>query len=335
MAITTVSLDKNSTMLIIGRAATSYKYLSISYEDDPDFVRDSYGDCELTDAFCEAYKDGCPGIFLLSIHDSRDLLKVLEPIAQNDFAYIVPICTNLSDTYYDAYNHNKQTYYMSYVLKYLGEYSESTLVVTDKHASLFEDQDAYLSYMNAVTHNFEYACTLDLRMDNILCVANNLKDTQHANLRLAIALCTTDVSEYPQMNFGEALFLLDERERAYDFSYFQTHQNGITTLENFVNFLPAGVTKIATVNRIVKVIKRELSLSEFEGVLYSEYQRVRIHERIVSYLGRQMHYIINKYDVISIEPYQTQDGTVSVLVRFVVCPINSTERITIDREVTV
>lgn len=332
---TEIVFNKHNNMLLIGKASTMYGYKEITYGDTVEFVLEKYGDSPLYQAFKKAKDNGVETVFLLSIEDARDIFDVIGEIVQHDFAYIVPLNIMLTDYFHDTYNQNRKTYYIEYMLRCMGRWSESVIIATDKHATLFEDQDAFKEYMNDAAHSFEYYCTSDLRLDNIVFVANHLKDWKNANLAAAIALCTTDPSQYPTANFGEPVFYIDRWDNPYNWSYFIAHSDESVTIENLLNFTAAGPDKIVTIERIVKVIKRELDLSEFEGRLYTEYQRVRILTKLNAYLEHLTGYLLNSFEIDSVTPIKNANHTVTILTRFTVWPINSLESCTIEREVHV
>lgn len=309
-----IAVDKHSNMLIIGKAATRYSYKTISYEDDYNTVLKNYGDSDLTSAFKVAKDNDVEFIFLLNIQDNFDLFSVIEDLKQNDFTYIVPINLLISDYYYDTYNNNRKTYYIEYLLDNIRSKNESIFVLTDKHASLYEDQDAFLEDMNNISHTIDESLTSKSYRENLIFVANNLQDYPMANVILASALCTTDMSIYPTANFGDALFMIDEFDTAFNFAYFKNHIEVPTTVENLLNFKLYGPEKIVTIQRIIKLIKRELELSEFIGRLYTEYQRIQIYKRIEAYLRSLVDYVIYSYDITSVKAYKDKNNPCTVIV---------------------
>lgn len=99
--------------------------------------------------------------------------------------------------------------------------------------------------------------------ENLIFIANNLKNYTMSNLILAIALCTTDISLYPTSNFGPALFLIDQYDDTYNFAYFKNHTDIDTTVENLLNFKDVSIEKIVTVQRIIKMIKEKWTFLNF------------------------------------------------------------------------
>lgn len=332
-----IQVDRHSNMLLIGKAATSYAYKEINYEEDYDSVLANYGDSDLTTAFKIAQDAQTDAIFLLNIQDNYDIISVIEDIKQNDFAYIVPVNMYLSDFFYDAYNDNRKTYYIEYMLREMKDYNESMIIATDKHASLYEDQDAFLDEYNKISELFELNLTSEIHRENIVFVANNLQNSTMANVDLAAALCTTDMSIYPQIDFGKSLFLIDQYDLTYNFAYFKNHTDTATTVENLLNYYPSGPSKIVTVQRILKLIKRELELSNFQGQFYTEYKRLQIAKAIETYLRRLVDYVIYQYDIISVTDYKdiNHPGTVIVVSNIEVWPKNCLEKCSIQLDIEV
>lgn len=329
-----VNINKHSNMLIIGKAATSYSLNSISYEDDLDDVIKKYGESDLSDAFKIAKEADVEYIFLMNVRRNQDYLEVADSIKQNDFTYIVPINLMMTDTFFDSANDDREVSYIQYMMEEIGSTNESVFIVTDKHASLYEDIDAFIGEMNSIASDFNTYCDSSVNRENILFVANNLAKYKMANIILASALCTTDISLYPTANFGEAIFDIDEYDDVGNYAYFRNRTLRKTTIENMLNFLHGGPEKIITVSRILKLIKREVDFSEFVGRQYSEYQRMRVERKLELYLDALMEYAIYNYDIVSVQAYRDMPGTVSILNQFDVWPINSLEKCTIETEVT-
>lgn len=308
-----IAVNKHSNLLIIGKASTNYCYNTITYCNDYNNVLNNYGDSDLSNAFKIAQDNGVEDIFLLNIKSNDDYFLIIETLKQNDFTYIAPINTLLSDYYYDKNNNNKKTYYAEYLLKEINN-NDSIFIFTDKHANLYEDQLAYLKDMNFLSKEITNNVVSSKCKENLIFVANNLKNYTMSNLILAIALCTTDISLYPTSNFGPALFLIDQYDDTYNFAYFKNHTDIDTTVENLLNFKDVSIEKIVTVQRIIKMIKREMNFSEFHGRLYNEYQRLLIYKKIEKYLSSLLDYVIYNYDIISIDPYKDPNNPCTIIV---------------------
>lgn len=309
------SINKHSNLLIIGKAKTAYAYKEIRYEDNYDEVLKNYGQSDLVDAFKIAYENGVRDIFLLNIQNNFDIEFILEDLKQNDFAYITFTNTFLSDYYYDVYNNNKKTYYAELLLREIRDKNNSIFIFTDKHASLYDDQKAFLKDMNELSNIITQQISYCANKENLIFVANNLKNYKMSNVILSVALCTTDISLYPTSDFGEAYFLIDQYDTTYNFAYFKNHTSIDTTVENLLNFNNIGPSKIVTILRILKFIQREMDFNEFCGRLYNEYQKLLIYKKIENYLRTLVGYVIYRYDIVSLTPYKDTDNPCTVIVK--------------------
>jgi len=332
-----VYVDKHSNMVIAAKANTRYEVGSPVYMEDPVEAADLYGeDSDLVKAFKTAQSLGVKNIFLMNTLKHSDLLNAQEMFDQNDFAYVVPIGFRFSDTFVDITNGSERTNFYAYLLNNARIRSKTIYVVTDKHASLYEDIDAFIEDMDYQEKLFLWNCRPDANRRNLIFCANNLKNTEHANLYLAAALCTTDASKYPTSNFGPAVFSIDEWDMKKSWAYFKNHELRPTTVENLLNMADAHTPyKIVTVNRILNIIDRELDFTEFLGQLYTEYKKMLIQQKIERYLSGLKGYIIYWYKIESVQAYKGVPGTVTVLCRYTICPKNTTESITVEKEVTV
>ena len=324
-----IKVDKHANMLIIGKGATDYSLKQISYETDYDEVLQRYGESDISKAFQIAYNMGVEYIFVMNLKNSYDYFDVAEVIKQNDFTYIVPVSVYLSDTFTDSFKDGSKVSYVAYLLSLVSSiHNESVIIATDKHASLYEDMDAFIEGQAGAESIFRRSCGGGMNMENIIFIANNSVSNEFANVMLAAALCTSDIGAYPSNAFGEAIFDFDHFDDVGNWAYFKSHIEKETTVENLINFLQRGPEKIVTVSRILKMIKREIDLSEFVGHSYSEYQRMRIERRLELYLGGLINYVIYNYKINSVKGYRDPDhrGCVTIINRFDVWPINCLDR---------
>ena len=332
-----IIIDKHSNMVIAAKADTSYAVSSPIYMEDVGEAEELFGkDCDLVKAFKIAQELGVKDIFLMNTRSHQDLLNAQEVFDQNDFAYVVPIGINFSDTFVDITNGSEKTNFYAYLFNRAKIRSKTVFVLTDKHASLYEDMDTFIESMNYAEKVFLWSCYPETNRHNVILCANNLQNTEHANLYLAAALCTTDASEYPETDFGPAIFSIDEWDMTGSWAYFKSHELQPTTVENLLNMGDVHTpNKIVTVNRILNIIERELDFSEFLGQAYTSYKDLLIEQKLNRYLGKLIGYLIYDYKINSIQAYKGMPGTVTVLCRYVISPKNTTESISMEKEVTV
>lgn len=322
-------------MLLIGAAQSNYMLGQIAYFETVRSAEKAYGQSALMDGFRLAKDFGVAHVFLLNIKNTYDYFEIATLLKHNDFAYIVPTDIFMSDYYDDTYRGNRKTSYFRYLLEEIGLSNQSTFIVTDKHASLYEDVDAFLTEMHALDARFASAMTAGMQGQNIIFVANNLIDYPLANVVAASALCTSELNEYPELEFGNAVFDIDPFDIRGSFAYFKSHTLLRTSLENLLNYHEIAPEKIVTIDRIIKFIKRELDFSEFKGRVYSGYQRLQIEKKLRSYLTALKNYVLEDFNIELVTPYRDSPATVTVLNRFDVWPINSIEKCTIEMGVEV
>lgn len=332
-----IIVDKHSNMVIAAKADTRYAVGSPVYMEDEGEAEELYGkDSLLVEAFKIAHSLGVKDIFLMNTQKHQDLLNAQEVFDQNDFAYVVPVGIKFSDTFVDITNGSEKTNFYAYLLNRTRIRSRTVYVVTDKHASLYEDLDSFIADMNYAEELFLWNCYLETNRTNLIFCANNLEKTEYANLYLAAALCTTDASEYPTADFGPAIFNIDEWDMKKSWAYFKNHALEPTTVENLLNMAdPHSPNKIVTVNRILNIIERELDFSEFLGQNYTPYKDMLIQQKLNKYLGGLLGYLLYSYKINSVKAYKGSPSTVTVVCNYTICPKNTTESISLKKEVTV
>ena len=332
-----ISVDRHNNLLIIGEGDTHYSELDPSFENNLDDVKENYGaESQLTKAFELAQNLGVPYIFLLNCRNHYDFLDLIDVIDQNDFAYIAPVNIYLSEMMYLPNNSKYKTTYISYLMHKLNAKNESVFIMTDKHASLYEDIDAFLTDMNAVENKFLRTIFPNVNRENIIFMANNLEGTNFANIYAAAALTATPINTYPQAKFPPPIFRIDKFDDIGSWAYFQNHYLSGATIENFLNELEVcNPLKIVSISRIIKMIKRDLDFSEFIGKHYSEYRRMQVERKLDKYLQSLMGYAIDDYEILSVTARKKFPATVNIYNLFSVRPINCLESIQVEIAVEV
>lgn len=332
-----VIVDKHSNMVIAAKANTRYAVGSPVYMDDANEAASLYGEgSDIVEAFKVAQGLGVKDIFLMNTLKHQDLLNAHDVFDQNDFAYVVPIGYKFSDTFVDITNGSERTNYYAYLLNHANIRSKTVYVVTDHHASLYEDLDSFISDMDYAEKLFLWNCFTETNRRNLIFCANNLENTEHANLYLAAALCTTDAAEYPTADFGPAVFNIDSWDTTKSWAYFKNHELAPTTVENLLNMADSHTPgKIVTVNRIINIIEREMDFSEFLGQNYTAYKEILIRQKLNRYLGGLLGYLLYDYKIDSIQAYKGMPGTVTVLCRYTICPKGTIETISLEKEVVI
>lgn len=332
-----VTVNKHTNMLIIGQGATNYARKQIVYAEKYKDVLAAFGESDLTDAFLTVKNLGAPYVFLMNCRQTYDYFDISTTLKSTDFSYIVPVSLYLSDEFDDPKTERRISY-VEYLMEQIGKVNDSVFIVTDKRANLYEDIDAFINDMNSAAKTFAKKRRVPAVRENVIFVVNNLVNYKMANLPLAAALCVTPINEYPQLNFGDVYFLLDQWEDIGNWAYFQSHTVRYTTVENLLNFENTGnPLKIVFISRIIKMLKRELNFHDFIGKQYTEYRRLAIQSRLEDYLENLLSTVLYNYKINAVKPYRDAKEPVSINVRnvFDVWPVNCLEKVTISNTVEV
>ncbi len=327
-------INKNYSMLIIGNAASNYAVNKIEYYESPKVVKELYGTCDLTDAFTLAKNIGAPHVFICNMKVKNDYLEMIKVLEYHDFTYIVPIDIFFSDYFFDTERNNSSITYSKYMLEKISLMTDSTIMMTDKHASLYENIDDYLEDMKKIIVDFKARLPSNLNNKNLCFVANNLADHKFSNVLLASALSASNADQYPRYNFGKTVFDIDNTDvKENELIYFKSHHDSETTVENLLNFnKKIEPEKLVMIDRIVKFIKRSLDLSHFHGKPMTVYQKLRIERVLIEKFDSFKDFIIRAYKINSIEMIKEDAGAGIIIVEADIWPINSTEKISVIME---
>jgi hypothetical protein len=329
------NIDPHKNILFIGSGITDYKLNQIAYFSSSSSIENAYGSCELSEAYSVAKKFGVKDVFIANIKSRLDYISIVDVISHHDFSYIVPLGFSFSDEFYDPIDMRMRTFTEYYVTT-LGRTCNSTIIVTDEHASLYEDIDSFIDDMESKINLFKSKYH-DAVMygNNLIFIGNNLKDYNKASLALGCALCATKIGEYPLYEFGEAIFDIDPTDIwQSEFAYFKNNLNCPTSIENLNNFREEmDADKIVTIDMIIKYVERQLDFSYFKGKFFTEYIRLEIYkllskffsensDKFTSYKIRSVLFVPDKLT-----------GTGSIVNNITICPINSVEEFDVMVEV--
>ena len=332
-----ILVNKNKTLLIIGKATKNWAPKEIVLAYDEEEVKKNYKGGDLVDAYLRAKEMGVTDIFLMNIQKDSDYFDILDTLKDNDFAYVVFSSLYLSDTFHDVVDSHKRIHsFYAYFLGYISKSNNTTFVVTDKHASLYEDIDTYLDDMREIKNTFLSRCSGRAQLNNIIFVMNNLKGNKYANIDLAASLVISDLNEYPSYGFNDVVFHIDPWDNPEDIAYFRDNVTRETTIENLVN-LSQDITpeKVVFIDRIIKALKREMDFSEFKGRFYSEYQKLLLNQKLETYLSSLLGYTLRDYNIDSIEVFKDGPATVQLVARLSLYPINCLEVCSLNLEIEV
>ena len=268
---------------------------------------------------------------------TSDYSDVVSAISQCDINYIVPINVKLSDKIY-LENLGGHAYFAEYLLGSIGASGNgSTIIISDAHASLYEDIDQYISSTEKLITNFKNSSLAIKKYGSDLCfVANNLANYDYANVVAASMLATSEYKNYPLQDCGDAVFDIDYHDiYSKEFCFFKYNIRRSATIENFHNFaIVDDQYKFVPINRVVKALYKYLDLSDFRGHMYNTYKKVLIVDKLDTLLSSVTGVMITDYSITSCEFVKDKNTkTVLVLTEITIIPINSIEKYKLSIEV--
>lgn len=324
----------HSSILIIGKGDSEYKNLKITLPKNVAEVEDMYGHTsELTKAYTESQKIGATEVYLCNCFKFTDYIKAIELIAQNDFAFVCPLF-GMSTTYIDP--DTKKEIYFAEVYTAALQDSFSNLLLTEKHASLYEDIDHYLKSMKAINYKMKDTCIE--RMSNgqaLAFVLNNLKDYKFANVALASIIAKSNLRYYPQENLGQVVFDITKTDTIdHEFVYFAYDILAGTSIENLLNYHnEIAPEKMLLISIIKNRINMALDYEQFTGHLINAYTKLKIDTYTRDVLNSFTGVLIDKYELLDIEYVKATEGEVNINIYISIKPYASIEFIDMRIEV--
>lgn len=316
----------NNSILIVGEGLT-YGLDQIIKHTSSKIVSNLYGkDSDLTNAFLLSSSIGVKDIYLANIQSQNGLINVCQMASQYNFKYIVPIGIRFSDKAYNKTIGRNMTF-AEIALKIVSATSDSIVVMTDNHASLYEDMDSFLDEMDRKIKNFKTSSEGILNNGRQLWfVANNLKGVSFSNVVLASVMSITTLPSYPDYNIPDAVFDIDNADVKNEMIYFKNNFLTNNSIENFVNFHNENtVYKVACIDLVIREINENLDLSLFSGKLFNSQVKLRIQNFTKEYLNSIKGKLIRDYEILNIEAYLNVEMYYDIFVYFKILPVNSLE----------
>lgn len=325
-------IPSHSSILILGKGDSEYKNLKITYPKNIAEVQENYGNnSELTKAYIEAKKIGAEEVYICNCFKITDYVQAIELISQNDFAFVCPLFT-FSTTYT---NSNKEYYFAEIYAEALSE-SFSNLMLTEKHASLYEDINHYLTAMKSINYSFKDTCME--RMSNgqsMNFVLNNLKDYKYANVVLASIISLSTLRYYPQKDVGEVVFdIIKDDIIDHEISFFAYDILAKTTIENLLNYHNENTAeKMLLISIIKNRINMTLDYEQFTGQLLNPYTKIKLTNYTNEVLNKFCGILIEEYSLDKIDFVKGNPGEINIDIYMSIKPYGSIEFISMKVEV--
>lgn len=320
------SVDKNKNILLIAPGRTDYKINEIMYFDSYDMVQYHYGESVLTEGFQTAQELGVPHIFVANVKSIVNLITMSGVLRQYDFTYIVPVGLKMSDSFQHLHRTGgPPTLYAHFILEVMQAYNRSMIIMTDEHASLYEDIDHFLNRMRQIE-----SAAHSTRVDTgkLVFVLNHLADYPYANLVTAAAMVgRADGSEYPVLPAGRVLFSLDHHDIGRrSMVFFQENHNRAPTIENLVTLLPGQKPeKSLTTMAAIHQIHRSFNLDALAGRRFITNTANMIRRLMEEYLNSVTGTLIASYEIRDIRLVKENAGVGRVEIELLVKDIRTFE----------
>lgn len=328
-----VSYSKDNSILIIGKGESEFKNKEILKANYISEVEYNYGsNSELTLAYKEAVKIGSKNIFLCNCYKFTDYIEIIDYIGREEFSYIVPLF-NFSETF--TLDNNKSMYLCEFYSNMLSE-NITQLFFTDKHASLYENLDHFVTSTNVIVNTFkDETMTKLIKGDNICFVLNSLIEYKFANVALASIISQSDLKNYPKMNIGEVTYDINSNDiYELEVTYFAYDSISKTTIENFLNFNEKNSPeKFVQVNLIKQKIFKSFDFSSFTGKLLNPYMRISLENKVNTVMNTHIGTLIESFNIEDIRYISNEDNTVVIYILLNIKPYNSIEELNITMEV--
>ena len=335
------SLNKNKgkKILIIGPAATTNKAREIILPSSIEEALSLYGNSKLYNAFKVLNDLGVANVYLCNCFANSDYIRVMDKIIHYNFDFLVPIGINFGDKFYNPVDDEDQ-YYTEYMLKQLSLVSSlTTIIMTEKHASLYEDFDHYTIEMNDIETDFmdKYNYTtsefLDAYGNNLLFIYNNLKDVPFANVILAGLFSNRVACKYlPSLKLNEAVFDITSIDvTSLRAMYFKNNlYTNSVTVENPFNFRKTqDIYSNALIDDIIKTTIKSVDLEEYKGKLYNQYTALQIESSVNNSLKALKGTLFKEYNINKIGFKKTEATAGCIVIDFSIVPYGTLENINV------
>lgn len=325
-------VPSHSSILILGKGSSEYKNLKIAYPKNISEVQNDYGEySELTKAYIEAKKIGAEEVYVCNCFKMTDYVQAIDLIAQNDFAFVCPLFT-----FSTTYTNGNAEYYFAEIYTEALSNSFSNLLITEKHASLYEDITHFLTSMKSINYNFKDSSME--RMSNgqaMAFVLNNLKDYNYANVALASIISKSNLRYYPQEDIGEVVFDITKEDVIdHEFVYFAYDILAKTTIENLLNYHnEKAPEKMLLISIIKNRINMALDYEQFTGQLLNPYTKIKLNNYTTEVLNSFVGLLIEQFKVNNIQFIKGNPSEVNINIYMSIKPYSSIEFIDMKVEV--
>lgn len=335
-----------SNILLLGKADTCEQRCSIINPRGKNNASALYGEnSELYKAYSACLDiTGEYNIFTVNCKTYVDFLTVIESVLHYNFSYVVPMGIRLEDTFYNTRS-KKYEYYIDYFLYLIEEYqSITTIIMTNNHASDYDDIDKYLKYCNKTLNDYYKHTSADndnyilfeKNGSDVLYVINNLEDVNYANAILAGQLSIENYTMYPKNISFKTYYDIDKNDIGnYSYCYHKyNYLLGSTSIDNLINLrLANDIYKNALIDTMIKTVLRKLNLDKYKGRLYNAYIKLQVQNSLKEELDVMTGLYFKDYKINNIGFVKTEMTSGYIYIELSIMPYGFVDYINVVMEV--
>ena len=333
-------LDKNKkNILLIGMASSNNKQKIIINPINENNARALYGESDLYQAYVLAKNiTRDTNIYTVNCPLYTDFIELIDTIVQYEFDFIVPTNIYIRDTFINPINRTEM-YFAAYYLERLNLMNNNaTIIMTDHSSDKYENMDAYLSDMNFIYNNFyEYNINILSKYGtSLVFVLNNFVSNKFSNVILAASLSVSDFDSYPENINIPTYFDIDYRDVTNKSFCFYKHYpvTNITSIEQLHNTaVKEDIYKEVLIDMLIKHVIKRLDLSEFNGVLFNPYVKVKVDTKITRTMQEMKGSVFSDYKVNNISFVKTGIGVGTMIIDLSITPYSLLKTINVILEV--
>ena len=265
----------------------------------------------------------------IGISSPDHCLAIAEILNQYGFAAAVFVDILLRDRYMDEDNLEHSC--IQTLSNLTEERAGTFFFATDKNASLYENDLAFVKYMRSTIAAFQEMYLLNRRS---LLFVGDLLEEGFSHIHTACQWLCDGVAAYPAPTKNFSIpFRLDETEVNFDMVYHRKHVNSTPSLERLLNMDTWNPRKVFMVEQMLRYMVREMDFDEFIGKQYREPVRLRMEEKLCMYLSAWEGTLIKSFVVYDATTEEMEDTAMIVRLSFDVVPMYYTEPIRMEKEV--
>lgn len=287
-------------ILIIGSCG-NYNYLNqVRIVSSIEQFRYNYDYTSSLSKACErAFELGQSSFYVCNVQSNTDYFEIIDQIKGLDIDYIVTL-----DLHFDKKLLLKDGRRLPIYLILSETLPKQHFIITDYHARDFTDMSHFLKQYNVFRYKLGQMATYP---ENITLVANNLSDSDYANVDIACAISQAQIAQYPTLLLGDSFYDLESEDFLSPVVYFK---NGLS--QNLFN-LSNGLESNLIIQHMLKVLRKEMDelLEYLIGTRFKKNTLFTVRYKVEDHLELRKNQYFEKYRIVDIV---IKNNTIEVIV---------------------